>query len=54
MMHFIRRTKDKNREERLACQSKNKGVWGYNVVNLSHSYSFLHSRKKFKKFNKNT
>lgn len=25
-----------------------------NVVNLSHSYSFLHSRKKFKKFNKNT
>ena len=27
---------------------------GINVVNLSHSYSFLHSRKKFKKFNKNT
>ena len=26
----------------------------YNVVNLSHSCSFLHSRKKFKKFNKNT
>ena len=28
-MHFIRRTKDNNREERWACQSKNKGVWGY-------------------------
>ena len=27
-------------------------VRGINVVNLSHSYSFLHSRKKFKKFNK--
>ena len=30
------------------------GIRGNNVVNLSHSYSFLHSRKKFKKFNKNT
>ena len=29
-------------------------IGGINVVNLSHSYSFLHSRKKFKKFNKNT
>ena len=28
-------------------------IGGINVVNLSHSYSFLHSRKKFKKFSKN-
>ncbi len=50
MMHFIRRTKDKNREERLACQSKNKGVWGYNVVNLSRksaNYKFTRMKKPF-------